>query len=626
MENNFINQIINTNGTNNYAYVVMLIKKDIYIGASIVFAESIRKMGCLGDLVIMIDEKINLDSQDILKRFYDKIIQIEPIEINNNDYVQSIILSKIHAFELEEYKKIFLIDIETIIMTNIDKYFINSNNISIGYSDNKKNYGFILVSPDKNLFHQTIKLIKNYKTELEKSLKPFELLINKLFNNIKKLDIKISSINKTQIDVIQYQKSKPFLMSSNLTIEERVDLEHFKIWFSYFIDILNKYPEIKNKSSLVETIQVSKYFLSPMSRIIIEIIKSNKNKKLIPITNIYGKHKYNNLDYYHVDISKNYDIVYNISSISNVNNIENFLYLLSTISNLNYSNISDSNFDLPNVINYLKNIENDLLIKFFLNQYIKNFPNVFIIIQIYDFVDSNVKFNLNPNKIELKNNLLYKNKLKIQGKYLLDIMFNILGCYTYSQRYKLLQIKPNLIYTIDYHIFETITQIDLFNMINFDLNVFILFEKGSKIRFSSIFLNPNTILMFENSHKFCKYHDSYNNQIPSQSLTNLLDLIYFQTLKKWIYNNYSGIQIENIIIGQTNTNNKLILIDNVNSNIEKIKKINNNKIFFIHVLFIKSSQYKNILPNITNILETIKNPLYYWELEGIKLSKEFIQL
>lgn len=626
MENIFINQIINTDGTKNYAYVVMLIKKEVYIGASIVFAESLRKTGHLGELIIMIDENIKFDSRDILKRFYDKIILIKPIEISNNDSVQSIILTKIHAFKLEEYKKLFLIDIESIIMTNIDKYFINSNNISIGYSDNQINYGFILISPDKKLFNQSIELIKKYKTQLEKSSKPFELLISKLFNNIRPLDIKISSINKTQIDVIQYQKSKPFLMSSNLTIEERVGLEHFKIWFSYFIDILNKYPEIKNKSVLGETIQVSKYFLSPMSRIIIQIIKSNKNKKLIPITNIYGTHKYNNLDYYHLDISKNYDIIYNCSSITNINHIENFLYLLSSISNLNYSNISDSNLDLPNVINYLTNIQNDLLINFFLNQYIKNFSNVFIIIQIYELTNDSIQFNLNPNKIELKNNLLYKKKLKIQGKYLLDMMFNILYSYTYSQRYKLLNIKPNFIYTIDYYIFETITQIDLFNMIDFDSNVFVLFDKGSKIRFSSIFLNPNTITMFENSHRFCKYHDSYNNLIPTQSLTNLLDLIYFQTLKKWIYNNYSGIQIENIIIGQSNTNNKLILIDNVNSNIEKIKKINNNKIFFIHVLFIKSSQYKNILTNITKLLETIKNPLYYWELEGIKFSKEFIQI
>jgi PAT family beta-lactamase induction signal transducer AmpG len=45
----------------------------------------------------------------------------------------------------------------------------------------------------------------------------------------------LSSKKYLDVDCIQYKTDKPFLMSSSLTIETRMKLDHFKIWFIKFI-------------------------------------------------------------------------------------------------------------------------------------------------------------------------------------------------------------------------------------------------------------------------------------------------------------------------------------------------------------------------------------------------------
>lgn len=642
MDNSFINLIIDDEGKYNYAYVVMLINKDVYATASIVIAESLRKNGCLGDLIIMIDKKILPETVNMIKKFYNKIILIETIEILNDDPIQNIILSKINAFKLDNYKKIFLIDVDTIVFTNIDNYLVNYTTPSIGLSDGKKNYGFLLIEPSEKLFSKALNLVKKHSSELKKIKKPFEFILNNLFSDIKELPLEISSKNYSNIDIIQYQGDKPFLMTSSLTIEERMRLDHFKIWFSYFISILNKYPELKKISSIQETIDVSKYFLAPMSRFVIQIFKSNKTKKLKQVSHIYGQNKYNNLDYYHLDISKDYSGEY-INYTSNINNFDVFLQFLTSNSKIDFIKFNKVNkFNNPkNLVNFFINKENEeteeknkikykLLKMIFLNYYVKIFPNVFVIFEILNNDDKVKKKNIisNLNIDELKNNLLYNNYIKITGQYLSNILFCILQNYTYTQRIEMLKkIKPESEYLLNYYIYETVGQINMFDMIDIESNLFVLFDKSSKMRFGSVFFNPNTITMFENYHKFCNYIN-YINKTKIISKQSLINLIYFQTLKKWIYNVYSGDQIQNIIIGEKKINKlnsyigDLILIDNVTNNISKIKKINNNKILFVEIIFIKASQYKNILPDKEKIIDSISNPNNHWELEGIKFLIE----
>jgi hypothetical protein len=625
----------------------------------------------------MIDKDIENETINMIRKFYNKIIKIDPIEIKNNNSVQQIILSKLNAFNLIEYKKIFIIDIDTIIFKNIDKYFFDYRTPSVTFLENKLNYGFILVEPSKEIFSQAINLIKKYKLELEKAKKPFEFIIKKLFIKINTIDINLSSTNYLNVYGIQYTGDKPFLMSSSLTIEERMVLNRFKIWFISFIGILNKYPEFKNIKSIYETIEVSKYFLAPISRFIIELIKLGKNNKNEMVSYIYGKQKFNKLEYYHLDISKDYSGEY-INYMSNINRIKVFLQYLTDQTGIDFCQYDNYN-NSKEIINFLfqyeqkKNIVNsDEKVKFnnqiqqskilnlFLNHCLKIFSNVFVVIEFNnnkDFKKYNlIKSKTNMNEFtyiykgiqELENNLLYKNQLNINGKILSNIIFNIFQNYTYIQKLdKLEKISIETDYLINYYIYETISQINFFDMINSKTNVFVLFDKGSKIRFSSIFFNPNTLIMFKNQHHFCNYINyQYNDKdvkINKKFINknSLLNLIYFQTLKKWIYSTYSGNDIENVIIGELESDNldfkietesknfffnKLILIDNITTNIGRVKKIKDNKIFFIEIIFLKISQYKNILSNYKKIFELVSNSEYQWELEGIKFFVEKINL
>ena len=657
IQDNMVDNMIDDKGNYNYAYITMLVKNDIYGTASIVLAESLRKIGCLGDLVIMVDDTISLDILEMVKKFYNRIIKIKLIEIKHKDSTQQIILSKIYSLGLTQYEKIFLIDIDTIFFTNIDKYFINNsysenncknkdnNNCpSICYFENKPNYSFILVKPSGELLSKSIKIIKKYKKKLSNVTKPFEFVLNKLFDNFIKLDINMGLDNNIGVDIIQYVGEKPFLMSSSLTIEERIGLDHFKIWFSYFIDILNKYPELKKIKTIQETIDVSKYFLAPMSRFIIQLVKSRKNKKLEQITHIYGKHKYTNLDYYHLDISRDYSSEY-INWISNINGIGVFLQYLTSQTKkdfLKYEKYKSS----KKIIDYFKNSKNKylILLDIFLNYYVKIFPNVFVVIKIN--IDTEIKIKPEEIKIideefELKNNLVYSGKICLDGNILSNVVFNIFQNYTYSQKIELIKkISTSKEYTIDYYIYETLGQIDYFDLISYQTDLFVLFDKGSKIRFGSIFFNPNTLDMFKKSHKFCNYI-SYNEKNSNKIIDkkSLVGLIYFQTLKKWICSNYSGNEIENIIVGEIiypfisptksdldKQKIKLVLIDNITTDTEKIKKLNNNKIFFIKIIFLKTkkSENKNIIGDKKTITESIANPEFHWELENIKfLIKKF---
>lgn len=656
MDNIFINNIIDDIGKYDYAYVVMLIKKDIYASASIVFAESLRKIGCLGDLVIMTDNDIDTKTINMIRKFYNKIVIIEPIEIKNNDLVQQIILSKVNAFNLTEYKKIFIIDIDTIIFTNIDKYFIDSITPSVCLLENKLNYGFLLIEPSNEIYNQSIKLVKKYKTELEKAQKPFEFLINKLFDKINVLGINLSSTNYLNIDGIQYTGDKPFLMTSSLTIEERMSLGRFKIWFSCFIGILNKYSELKKIKSIHETIEVSKYFLAPMSRFIIELVRLGKKKKIEQITHIYGKQKFNNLEYYHLDISKDYSGEY-ISYISNMNGIKIFLQYLSTLTGIDYYKYNNySSKEIINLLIHTNTNTNNQILNLFLNHYVRIFPNVFVVMELNSNEDfknnlsklnsTNTNTNRNTSKKELENNLLYNNKINVDGKILSNIIFNIYQNYTYTQRLDMLKsIDIEKSYQVNYYIYETISQIDFFDMVNLKKNTYVLFDKSSKIRFGSIFLNPNTLTMFKNQHCFCNYisYRDNNNKTNKKNINknSLLNLIYFQTLKKWLFSTYSGNEIENIIIGEIESDDteketkkksklhrldKLVVIDNITTNIGRVKKIKDSKIFFIEIIFLKISQYKSILLKNKKIIEFILNPYYQWELEGIKFFQQKIKI
>ena len=606
----YINKFINSNGTYNYAFVVMIIKNDIYANPAIIFSESLRKVGSLIDIVAVIDKSISIETIDLLKKFYNRIILIDIININNKDNIQNIILTKVNIFNLIEYKKICIIDVDTIIFSNIDNIFLKKNDSNIIYSLDENNFGFILIEPSYKLYKKSIQIINDNYNKLGKEKKPFNFLIKKLFINIKKFDIKILLNKYDNSDGIQYTEVKPFLMTSQITIEERMRLNLFKVWFNYFNNILNKYEEIKNYKCIKETLEVSKYFIESLTRFIINFVSKKKKNQKDYIINIYGQNIYKNLDYYHLDITRNYSS-YNINYNLNFFNLKSFLEYLDSIKYYEKKFIKYYNYkDSKDLINKIKNDEK--LLNIFLNKYIKVYPNIFIVIEIDNF-------NYNLEIPDLKNNLVFTKKIYLEKNILINIFFNLFQNYTYNQRLIFFNsIKSSY---VRISIFETISDINSNNFSN--SNLFLFFEPNSKIRIASIFFNPDSIEYFKNNKLLdCITINETKLEKNTINLKNLIKITYLQTLKKWICNIYTGEEIENLFIKIIDdNNNKFKLLDNNNHNINKIKKIIKNKIFFIEIIFIKSSQYKNIL-----LEENIKTTDLYllennWEFEGIKFIK-----
>lgn len=613
-----IDKFIKNTGQYNYAYVVLIINDDTYANPGIIFAESLKKLGCLSDIVGLIDNKISSETIELLKNFFNKIILIDTIKINNKSSIQNVILTKINAYKLVEYDKICLIDVDTVFFTNPDTLFLQTNDIKDNtlYMADLTNYGFILIHPSINIYNKCIQIITEYKNQLEKEPKPFEFVLNKIYSksNIKKLNYNIRYDSYSLTDCIQYRVNKPFLMSSNLSIEERQRLDHFKVWFSYFTNILNKYPEIKKYKCVNETIQVSKYFLSSLSRFVIELVKNNKktNQKLMNVNNIYQFKNYNDLDYYHLDITKEYTTRY-IKYDIDTYDVKSFLEYIDNNLLEKYTKNTKHTTTMKELIEKLEKTDIKLLY-YLINNYVKINPNVFATMELYSTTDTKQKFQ--PIQ-DLKNNVIYHQKHIMPNIVVKNIIFNLYQNFTYNQRIQeIIKKITNHEYTIIIYVYEMVSPIIDYDY-NSNLDLFIFYEQGAKIRLSSIFFNPNTINQYNMSSNMFNVFSS-NNEITNLNKTQLITMIYLQTLKKYIYSVYLGDEINNLGLIMDDYN-KITLVDNNKHSVSRIKSINSNKIFYIKILFAHSSQYKNILINLNIDVKKIYNNDKYWEFDGIKI-------
>lgn len=615
-----VDKFIKKSGSYNYAYVVMITNNDIYANPGIIFSESLRKLGCMSDLVVMVDNKITENTLNLLKNFYNKIILVEEIQINHQNPIQKIILTKINAFKLIEYEKIFLIDVDTIFFSNPDIFFsldhtrqVNESKTDIIYMPDKKNFGFIMIYPSNEIYAKYVKIMSKYKNEINNTSKPFEFVIKKIFNdtNIKKINFKISYDSYSNVDCIQYRNDKPFLMESEISIEQRQRLEHFKIWFSYLTNILNKNPEIKKYKCVNESIQISKYFLASLSRFIIDTVKLNKNNrdnKILYISNIYGSNNYKNLNYYHLDLCKEYTnrfVSYDIDTYD----IKSFLEYIDSLKN--DVNLFKKYYEYTNIHILIKQLQNDKkLLNLFLNYYVKVLPNVFCTLEICE--KNKLKSQVIPN--DIKNNLIYRDTFEINGIKTKNIVFNLCQNFTYAQRFKYINklLKEDM-YILTLSVYELVGIINDYDN-NSEHNFFIFYEQNSKIRLSSIFFNPNTINKLFNKSPFDIF-DLTNNQL---CLKKNISMMYFQTLKKFVYATYSGNELNHIGL-IFDDYDKITLIDNNKHSQSKMKNIIKNKIFFVDVIFSMSSQYKHILIEKNINLDDLYDFDKYLEFEGMKI-------
>ena len=122
--------MINENGTKNYAYATLIMLGDLYISAAIVLAYSLRKLNTRADLVVLVTNDVSEKGKNILKQFYDKVIEVKYIEVINwrtqkqtNRKYLNYVFTKFHIFNLTQYKKILLIDADAIVLKYPDHVF-----------------------------------------------------------------------------------------------------------------------------------------------------------------------------------------------------------------------------------------------------------------------------------------------------------------------------------------------------------------------------------------------------------------------------------------------------------------------------------------------------------------------
>jgi hypothetical protein len=598
-----VNNMINVDGDKKYAYATLIMLNNIYASPAIVLAESIRKLGSLADLIIYVDKNLDKNTVDLLRKFYDKIIMIDIklLEIENKNKTQKYILNKLCALELTNYEKVIMIDIDCIIFKNIDKVFMmNEPGLILIKGPNnieKMSTGLVLIKPDKQKFDEVKNLLKDEK--IEKEEKPLIYVLKKIYENINTFEDTILSSNKydESSDGIQYNVDKPFLMSSDKPIEDRIKLDIFKVWFYYFANILNKYPDIRKYKCLEETIQVSKYFLSGIGRTIVLFRNISKYNKFDNVKNIYGIQKRNNLEYYHLNISKEYDNT-NVNYLVNNMDLNNFINYIKSKNSL-----FDNLYNDGEIADIILQIKDEDLINYFLSEYIRMYTNVFAILLVND---DNIKEN--KNQVDIINNLIFTKEFTISGVVLKNILFNINQEYVYNERIEYLSTfdsdkKYNVILKI-YKFIQPLNDLNEFNKNN--KKIFIFNDTNSKIRFSSVFLNRNSL------KKFNKKELVYlkKNKIDKNKLINIMK---FQTLKKFIYNIWDGEEISNLIIVEP-----MIILDTNVYKLGEIKKIIDKKIELIEIIFTNVQEYKKVASKYKQIIKNINNPKYYYEIEGIK--------
>ena len=175
-----INDFINDNGDKKYAFVTLMIDNIDYISGAIVLSYSLRKVGTLCDLIILINDNINEKDYNLLTNFYDVIIKIKPKKIKHENKIQQIILNKLEGLKLINYEKICLIDIDSLILYNIDNLF-NKETPSCINTNNELNTGLILLKPDLKIYDKINNLLLNesFLILLKNSKKPLIIILKK---------------------------------------------------------------------------------------------------------------------------------------------------------------------------------------------------------------------------------------------------------------------------------------------------------------------------------------------------------------------------------------------------------------------------------------------------------------
>ena len=634
------------NNVKKYAYVVLLTKIEYFPGA-LVLAESLCTLGTEADLVILVSSNIPESIRMILRRFFSKIIQIKRVSNIDEKY------NKLQALTLIDYYKVIVIDIDTIVLKYPDYLFTldtpavymneRGQGSESGAGEGRRGEGqgsgqgvysgLYVLTPSISIYNKIMDTITNergYKETINyifTKVNKYNSIINSNYLGIKYSNNRDNVWKKSFM--IQFVGDKPFLYKSRYSIDERVDRDDNKLWFFYYSKIINKNFNLLQVKELDDVNNLSRYYLSELSRQIYtmtKILQLNVNtsvdgKFTSRLNKIFKTDKIKkNFVYYHIDSLKEYNCTYAPSPLTPptpptliTSGKHKLIMLINSDKKVIDEEIRDVSLKIETRHDYkmkgyvIKNIlvvleteltyteRMDIINKMYKDDDKYYYVSVIVIvyndklqfkntdnIKVYEDVNSKMKLLSILTNNTLNNNTLTNNTLTNN-----TLTNNTLNNNTLNNNTLTNNTLTNNTLTNNTLTNNTLTNNTLTN---------------------------NTLNMIEN--KKLDFFKKYSN---------ILENLKFQSLKKWIYNNYSYTELQLLLITQAHTSSpcqdyEYVIVDNNNySNDIIIKNKVDLKLFFFDIIFTKSSLYKNKCVNISKYNEDGAGDGVY-TIDGINIA------
>jgi len=226
-----------------FAYVWLLMLGDNYLPGVLVSAYSIKRVGTKYDLVCMVTPDVSKKSRKTLRKVLDKVIEVPYIDFKikkmrkfppRYDNWLHLSFTKWNCLNLTQYKKIFFLDADCIVLRPLDHIFKLKPPMGSFDRPMVQKNNFYLKKNQKILGH-----LDNIKTEqIEKSLKKKGFVAN-----ASSLLLEPSSkYYKGMINMLKYKEPFGFLSISG----------HDEQALCYFLSIYDKGPKLKWRNIGVE--------------------------------------------------------------------------------------------------------------------------------------------------------------------------------------------------------------------------------------------------------------------------------------------------------------------------------------------------------------------------------------
>lgn len=595
---------------NKYAYVTLVMLGDLYISAAITLAFSLKKCGSLADLVVLVTPDVSEEGKYVLSTHFDHIILISYIDVpswrsKHSKLYLSRVFTKFHVFNLVQYEKVILIDADALVLKHPDHIFtlnapagcyLKDKNLIITY-DKEGNYifphedtlewyktmcnccghgklipkeytdsllkhfdnpgiggGLMLLKPDKKEYEDILQDIQkpNVKELIEKKF---------IWPEQQYLTVKYSGqwtgINPKFFGLqgyphwkilygLQYGGDKPFIIKSKFDIKTRILYPDFILWHDYYKEILVEHPWMLHEKSLEQANEMNKYFhtnVVKQKRLVSKLAQNINNKAIVQkIYKIIDVNR-EQLEYYHLDIDIGYRAIYLLPEFEDIKIYDYFepIKRLQEYYEIYYDKLLNLKEDIiysDRLDKYIKTGYSSSADQIML-EYIKSRPNVKIITCFPNFLESDLESFIST--IAELGHIYYVKKINLNSLDLLYKLFYFMfDEITYSMR--------------DIYIKEKIKN---FNNANITC-IFIDDSKNMNIvkSIKKMYYYNNYFITnyFYQSIEFAQYilHSNSLKYLKNVNIENSYSM-QRETLKKWLYNNLSLLELGRIaIFDQTN--------------------------------------------------------------------------